>query len=54
MKVSVAMAYYNGGEYIQEQLTSILEQLGSGDEVIVSVDAASDGSGELLGTLGAG
>lgn len=48
MKVSVAMAYYNGGEYIQEQLTSILEQLGSGDEVIVSVDAASDGSGELL------
>lgn len=48
MKISVAMAYYNGGEYIEKQLSSILAQMGSGDEVILSVDAATDGSGELL------
>lgn len=50
MKLSVAMAYYNGGKYINEQLSSILIQLGDEDEVVVSVDAASDGSGELLDT----
>lgn len=51
MKISVAMAYYNGGAYVEEQLSSILSQLGEDDEVIVSVDAASDGSGELLSQL---
>ena len=44
MKISVAMAYYNGGTYIEEQMDSILSQLGEKDEVIVSVDGASDGS----------
>lgn len=48
MKISVAMAYYNGGKYIDEQLSTILMQLGEEDEVIVSVDAASDGSEEIL------
>ena len=28
MKISVAMAYYNGGTYIEEQMDSILSQLG--------------------------
>ena len=37
MKISVAMAYYNGGTYIEEQMDSILSQLGNQDEVIVSV-----------------
>ena len=27
MKISVAMAYYNGGTYIEEQMDSILSQL---------------------------
>ena len=40
MKISVAMAYYNGGTYIEEQMDSILSQLGEKDEVIVSVDGA--------------
>lgn len=48
MKISVAMAYYNGGEYIEEQLESILSQLSPEDEVIVSVDGASDGSDVFL------
>ena len=48
MKISVAMAYYNGGMYIEEQMDTILTQLGAQDEVIVSVDGASDGSKPLL------
>ena len=48
MKISVAMAYYNGGTYIEEQMESILSQLGEKDELIVSVDGASDGSKTLL------
>lgn len=48
MKVSVALAYYNGGEYIKEQLLSILCQLGEDDEVIISVDGAEDGSMDYL------
>lgn len=48
MKISVAMAYYNGGTYIEEQMESILSQLGNQDEVILSVDGANDGSEPLL------
>ena len=48
MKISVAMAYYNGGAYIEEQMESILSQLGERDELIISVDGASDGSEPLL------
>lgn len=48
MKKSVALAYYNGGKYIDEQLGSILPQLDPEDEVILSVDAAEDGSEEIL------
>lgn len=48
MRVSVALAYYNGGEYICEQINSILPQLASEDELIISVDRASDGSVRIL------
>ena len=48
MKISVAMAYYNGKTYINEQLESILCQLGPEDEVSISVDGAEDGSYELV------
>lgn len=48
MKISVAMAYYNGGTYIEEQMESILSQIGRQDEVILSVDGASDGSESIL------
>lgn len=46
--ISVAIAYYNGGKYINEQLDSILCQLGEKDEVIISVDKAEDGSLPML------
>lgn len=48
MKISVAMAYYNGASYIKEQLDSILSQLKKEDEVVISIDKAEDGSEELL------
>ncbi len=42
MKISVAVAAYNGEGYILEQLASILNQLAESDEVIVSVDPCAD------------
>lgn len=48
MKISVALAYYNGGKYIEKQLYSILGQLAVDDEVIISIDGATDGSMDLL------
>lgn len=42
MRVSVALAYYYGGDYIREQIESVLCQLKDEDELIVSVDAAEE------------
>ena len=41
-RVSVCMAAYNGAQYIQEQLQSILVQLSAEDEVIIVDDASTD------------
>jgi len=41
-KVSVCLASYNGEKFIKEQLTSILKQLSSEDEIIVSDDGSTD------------
>jgi glycosyltransferase involved in cell wall biosynthesis len=40
--ISVCMATYNGEKYIEEQLNSILLQLGLDDEVIISDDNSND------------
>jgi GT2 family glycosyltransferase len=40
--VSVCMASYNGERHIEEQIRSILPQLGEADELIVVDDASSD------------
>lgn len=40
--ISVCIATYNGEKYIQEQLASILPQLGRDDEVIISDDGSTD------------
>lgn len=48
MKVSVAMAVYNGEKHIKEQVDSILAQLKSDDELIVSVDRCSDNTLAIL------
>lgn len=40
--ISVCLATYNGEKYLEEQLASILPQLGSDDELIISDDGSTD------------
>ena len=51
MKVSVAMAAYNGAKYIKEQVDSILCQLGEEDELIVSCDKSTDDTVTILESI---
>jgi glycosyltransferase involved in cell wall biosynthesis len=44
MKISVAMATYNGARYIGEQLASLAAQTRLPDELVVTDDASSDGT----------
>lgn len=46
--VSVCMATYNGARFLSEQLTSILDELQDGDEVVVVDDASDDGTVAIL------
>ena len=48
MKISVAMASYNGQKYIKEQVVSILENLGKDDELVISDDGSTDSTKEIL------
>lgn len=43
-KLSVCMATRNGARFIRPQLASILAQLGSNDEVVISDDSSDDGT----------
>jgi glycosyltransferase involved in cell wall biosynthesis len=52
MKISVCMATFNGMPFIKEQLSSILSQLTSGDEIIISDDGSTDGTVEYIQKLG--
>ncbi len=47
-QVSVCLATYNGEQYLEEQLQSILPQLLPGDEVIVVDDKSTDGTATIL------
>lgn len=49
MNISVAMAVYNGGKYLREQLDSILKQLDEMDEVIISYNDSTDDTLKILG-----
>ena len=48
MKVSVALATYNGEKYIYEQLDSIFKQLYRPDEVIISDDNSKDKTKKIV------
>ncbi len=48
MFVSVCMACYNGENYIKEQITSILIQLGENGELIISDDFSQDRTSEIV------
>jgi len=42
IQVSVCMATYNGGEFVEAQLLSILPQLSGDDEIVIVDDASQD------------
>lgn len=46
--ISVCIATRNGSRFVGEQLNSILSQLGTADEVIISDDASSDNTLEIV------
>ncbi len=52
MKISVALAAYNGEKYIAEQISSILPRLGENDEIIVSDDNPSGKTREAVLSIG--
>lgn len=52
MSVSVCIATYQGEDYVERQLRSILEQIGSGDEVIVVDDCSSDRTVGIIEGIG--
>ncbi|PTB96810.1 alpha-L-Rha alpha-1,3-L-rhamnosyltransferase [Marivirga lumbricoides] len=50
-KISVCLASYNGENYIEEQINSILCQLDNGDELIISDDSSTDNTVEIIKNL---
>ena len=48
MKISIALASFNGERYLQEQLQSFLDQTRLPDEVVISDDASTDGTMEIV------
>jgi glycosyltransferase involved in cell wall biosynthesis len=48
------MATFNGERYVEEQLRSILEQLGDGDEVVLIDDASTDDTLGVVTSIGDG
>jgi glycosyltransferase involved in cell wall biosynthesis len=51
MRISVCMAAYNGARYIEEQIGSILPQLGFSDELIIVDDASQDDTVQIVLSL---
>ena len=47
-RISVAMAVYNGAEFLPEQIDSILPQLKENDELVISYDPSRDNTWEMI------
>ena len=48
IRVSVAMATYNGEKYIQEQIRTILQNLTDNDELVISDDGSKDQTRKMI------
>jgi glycosyltransferase involved in cell wall biosynthesis len=48
LRISVCLATYNGERFIEQQLVSILKQIGKEDEVIISDDSSNDRTIEII------
>ena len=49
--ISVCIATYNGERFIREQIDSILRQLSSDDEIIVSDDESTDDTISIINSI---
>lgn len=49
--ISVCIATYNGERFIREQIDSILRQLSSDDEIIVSDDGSTDNTVSIINSI---
>jgi glycosyltransferase involved in cell wall biosynthesis len=49
--ISVCMATYNGAQFINEQINSILLQIEEGDELIISDDSSTDETVKLINQI---
>ena len=49
--ISVCIATYNGERFIREQVDSILRQLSSDDEIIVSDDGSTDDTISIINSI---
>ena len=54
IRISVAMATYNGEKYIEKQLVSILNNICENDEIIISDDGSTDSTLEIIKKLNKG
>lgn len=50
--ISVCIATYNGEKYIEQQVQSILCQLGTDDEILISDDDSSDNTIKIIESIG--
>lgn len=48
IRVSVAMATYNGEQYIKEQIDSIMINLNENDELVISDDGSKDSTRDII------
>jgi glycosyltransferase involved in cell wall biosynthesis len=48
MKISIAMATYNGAEYLSKQLQSFIDQTRQPDELVISDDGSADSTMEIV------
>lgn len=48
MKISIAMATYNGAQYIQAQLLSFIDQTRQPDELVISDDCSTDDTASIV------
>ena len=51
MKISVAMATYNGEKHLLDQINSIVKQLGPDDEIIICDDGSVDNTIKIIENL---
>ena len=49
--ISVCMTTFNGIDYVEQQISSILKQLPVNDELIISDDGSDDGTFEFVSRL---